>query len=628
MSHRYDIFCDLARAGAESTVAAVLATLAEPDGPGPEARITCIATDDMAIDASRLPSLRVVPIESAFDAANDCIARAAAAGRSLVVALEPTLPSSDVIAMLSLALRRDPFFGFAIPRHHAEDGIGLKSLYGDRGGAPETLPRRVLAEIDALYVMPDVFSPCFLVSSTVLEAVGALEASFDSLAGAWLHFMCRARRMGFRCAVVNRAVLPLAERSGGSVHPSAEDIRRIRQQYPDSERADTERTRHPAHLRERMMARAVRKVDRTLLIDARAAGASFNGTAAAVLDIADGIHALRPEWRITLAALPTAIQFHGIRERFPDWEVLPGLPRRKFTAAFRPSQPWAMETLLELHRHAFFNFYTVLDTIAWDVLYAAPRGLDGAWKFLSRYADGLLYNSQFTRDRFVTRFEDAAHTPGVVCHHSFHPRDYPTPASAEPGQAEPHLFVVGNELDHKDVKRTVELLSSAFPYEPIRALGMQGAEGHARVVGYPSGALPQAALDALYADARFIVFPSLYEGFGLPVIKGLSAGKTVFARRSTLLEELAANYRGPGKLVAYDGGPALIEAIARCARGYPVAELALGTGLAADETPLRWTDVAARVLDFIGEQTQHVSGARWDAREWLVGVFGASAPLV
>ena len=48
------------------------------------------------------------------------------------------------------------------------------------------------------------------------------------------------------------------------------------------------------------------------------------------------------------------------------------------------------------------------------------------------------------------------------------------------------------------------------------------------------------------------MFPSFYEGFSLPTLKGFSYGRTVLARRSDLLFEVAAHYRGPGRLVAFD----------------------------------------------------------------------------
>jgi glycosyltransferase involved in cell wall biosynthesis len=53
-----------------------------------------------------------------------------------------------------------------------------------------------------------------------------------------------------------------------------------------------------------------------------------------------------------------------------------------------------------------------------------------------------------------------------------------------------------------------------------------------------TGYLPDEALVALYQSATLVVFPSLYEGFGLPVAEALACGAPVVASASSSLEEL------------------------------------------------------------------------------------------
>lgn len=55
------------------------------------------------------------------------------------------------------------------------------------------------------------------------------------------------------------------------------------------------------------------------------------------------------------------------------------------------------------------------------------------------------------------------------------------------------------------------------------------------------GYLPNAELAALMANCTGVVFPSLYEGFGLPVIEAMAAGVPVACSNTTSLPEVAAD---------------------------------------------------------------------------------------
>lgn len=56
-----------------------------------------------------------------------------------------------------------------------------------------------------------------------------------------------------------------------------------------------------------------------------------------------------------------------------------------------------------------------------------------------------------------------------------------------------------------------------------------------------SGYVPDEELPALYAGAELFVYPSLYEGFGLPVIEAMACGTPVVCSSTTSLGEVAGN---------------------------------------------------------------------------------------
>lgn len=98
---------------------------------------------------------------------------------------------------------------------------------------------------------------------------------------------------------------------------------------------------------------------------------------------------------------------------------------------------------------------------------------------------------------------------------------------------------------HPDV--TLVLTGGEGPEEPaVRA--RIGALGIADAV-VRTGRVPRGDLDSLIDRAAALVFPSRYEGFGLPVLEAMAAGCPVIAADATSLPEVVD---GAGTLVAPD----------------------------------------------------------------------------
>jgi glycosyltransferase involved in cell wall biosynthesis len=68
-------------------------------------------------------------------------------------------------------------------------------------------------------------------------------------------------------------------------------------------------------------------------------------------------------------------------------------------------------------------------------------------------------------------------------------------------------------------------------FQRLRELGLEGE------VIFP-GFVPDGDLPALYSAADLFVFPSLYEGFGLPVLEAMACGTPVIASNSSSLPEV------------------------------------------------------------------------------------------
>jgi glycosyltransferase involved in cell wall biosynthesis len=566
------------------------------------------------------------------EACRDAMIAAADAECPLLMLFGDLRPTAEAVGLLREALDSDPMVGFAVPRLTGTRDDTLATL--DRSGddAIDELPRRILSEVPETYLIADLPARCVLVAPRILADFGELDDRFRSLEGALWHCVVRARRCGFRTLVCNRAVV----RAPSPARPcppcaitrrSLPDVDRalLRELAPDVERTSREFGTAGLGAAETRLARALfRSYDTrpSLLLDARNVGATINGTTIAALGTSRGLHALRSGWDITLLASAEASTFHHLEESFPDWDVVTKLPPRQFTAALRLSQPWHIQEMVDLHTLAAFNAYLFLDTISWDVAYPAPRHLDGTWAFMADHADGLVFISEFTRDRFHRRFPGARDLPHLVSYLSFSPFDYVDPDLKPPVRQDEYMFIVGNEYDHKDVGPTLELLSTAFPYESIVALGA-ARPATPRIKVLQSGTLSDAEIHRLYAGARLVLFPSFYEGFGFPILTTLAYGRTVVARHSTLLDEIAARCVPRGRIVPFSRRDELVDIVGALLHGGEVPTLPLG-GSIENGQPMAWTDVGRSILRFLDDLTSQLSRSRWRARDHAIAQLMAA----
>jgi hypothetical protein len=404
----------------------------------------------------------------------------------------------------------------------------------------------------------------------------------------------------------------LSKQDEALLHQQVLDLKRSWQEFRAGSSERFERLSAAVIRTSRQMAKP------SIALDARNVGCVYNGTTYAALGIADGFKLLEPAWDIALLANPQAAEFHDLERAYPEWPVYTTLPDRAFTVALQLSQPWHIQNMVDVHSLSLFNAVLMLDTIAWDVVYAAAPHLEGTWRFVADHADALLFESEFTRQRFVTRFptEPRRDVPTFVSYLSCDPEEHVRSDVLDSRCDEEFIFVVGNELDHKDVRPTTELLAISFPYQPIRTLGPAPA-GSPFTTSLASGWLAEHEVHRLYATARLVVFPSFYEGFGLPIVTALAYGRTVLARRSTLLAEVAARCSpARGRLVAFERRDELVELIGRALHGAELPEEPLGVALRG-RPPKGWRDVAADILGFL-EPLVRQPGSRWLARERAV----------
>ena len=100
----------------------------------------------------------------------------------------------------------------------------------------------------------------------------------------------------------------------------------------------------------------------------------------------------------------------------------------------------------------------------------------------------------------------------------------------------PYVLYVGNDYPHKNLKR----LKLAFD-----KLNTEGLD-YKLILNIKF--VSEKELDNLYKNASLFVFPSLYEGFGLPPLEAMARGVAVISSKASCLPEIlgeAAIYFDP-----------------------------------------------------------------------------------
>lgn len=459
----------------------------------------------------------------------------------------------------------DPMIGMVCPRSNNATICSLPFRWAEKH-----LPfNEALATFEKLHrhlpewhFVPTGIGFCMYIRNLVLKEFGMLDEAYSPGYHEENDFCCRANRCGFRVAMANHAFCYHDESvSFGS--KKKQELNKRNQtildgRYPEYQESVSSYFASPEFCFEQTLTAIVqRKSDTpTLLIDLSHFRSAFNGTYEYGKKIARALINLNsPQFKISLMCGEHEARYHNLHSEFPEVSIIPPSTDEVFDLALKPAQPFSLDDVARLSKRALLNFYVMLDTIALDCAYIRPRALHSLWNLMSRYSDGFVFISQFSQDQFTRRFRPSAHTALLPALCSTDVQDYTyavsdsgTPRVQSPRK--PFVLILGNHYEHKFITPTVTTLLKNAKLPHLVVLGDCKIKDP-RVTVIASGQLDEAAVDELYRDAEFIVFPSLYEGFGFPVLHGLARGKTVCARDSSLNREIIHSWNGGGELVLY-----------------------------------------------------------------------------
>lgn len=173
------------------------------------------------------------------------------------------------------------------------------------------------------------------------------------------------------------------------------------------------------------------------------------------------------------------------------------------------------------------------------------------------------------------------------------------------------LLFVGTLEPRKNLPRLLDAYALARQRADLPPLVLVGAPGwqHERILAQASrlgiahylvfaGYIPREHLPGVYAAASALLYPSLYEGFGLPPLEAMGCGTPVLASEASAMPEVVGD---GGILVDPRDVQAIAEGILRITQEEPLRQQVVERGIERAKQ-FRWEEAARRTLTLIREQ--------------------------
>lgn len=239
---------------------------------------------------------------------------------------------------------------------------------------------------------------------------------------------------------------------------------------------------------------------------------------------------------------------------------------------------------------------------------------------LCRRVQHLIAVSEFTRQRCIellgVREDRVTVIPNGVSK-TFYPRTAEESSEARRQleiESSAYLLSVGSLEPRKNLHRLLEAwrrIQNSVPAD-IELVVVGPRNPNPRVFGdvalrsipprvHFTGYVPDECLPALYSGALAFVYPSLYEGFGLPPLEAMACGTPVVTSRGSSLDEVVGD---AGILVNPLDTNSIAEGILRILSDDTLRSSLREKALLRSKT-FTWEDAAQRTLQLLLEQSQN-----------------------
>lgn len=408
--------------------------------------------------------------------------------------------------------------------------------------------------LDEYRVIPYIETIPVLIKAEVFERFGLFDERFSNIAGALMDFSLRFNQFGWSTVRVNSwsdgaaCTEKFGEKERDILLGRYSYVSKIEEIYYTYAEKATE------HFVDVLTMETNRKPG--LLFSLYEIPPSFNGTANYALKLLAAFWDLCHEkYEISILVKENADEFYKLSEKYPRVYYPETVKQYTFRLGYIASQVLCAEHMDIINKCCLKYSICMLDIICLRSHYLCKNdpGRLELFRDSIEYADVMLSISQFSHDDIIGFFHDemqnAAARTGVL----YLGTDKETFAAAAgkpsgPFQTGDYFIVIGNAYKHKMIEPVMEILKAIE--ENFIVIGTK-TEGYypksRRIYGYVSGWLDHDRLNCMIAGSKGIVFPSVYEGFGLTLYDAAVYQKKIIVSDTQVnleLKKLLGEYGG------------------------------------------------------------------------------------
>ena len=299
-----------------------------------------------------------------------------------------------------------------------------------------------------------------------------------------------------------------------------------------------------------------------ITIDVRFIAASGIGTY--IKEIIPGVIRKLPEYEFALLGNPQQIATLNL-PREAKIHIIPA-----FSKMYSAKEQWELPGLIPSNSKLYFSTHYPtpiaypgkLVATVHDVFHLAMPDLVGGWhkrlyakwmlQRLARKADAIITVSEFTKAEFGKYLASdlkKVHAISLGVNQSwFMPSDLPNP------HPKPYILFVGNVKPNKNLTNLVRAYQKMIPIIEHDLVIVGKKEGfassdqtvHDIARAHPdrvhfTGFVSDSVLKSYMDHASVFIFPSIYEGFGLPPLEAMAAGVPTLVSHSASLPEVCGD---------------------------------------------------------------------------------------